>query len=31
VYCDLRVDVGFFGRYSSGSRYDPIEHPGARV
>ena len=28
AYSDLRVDVGFFGRYSSGLRYDPIEPPG---
>ena len=30
AYCDLRADVGFFGRYSSGSRYDPIEPPGGK-
>jgi hypothetical protein len=30
AYCDLRVDVEFFGRCSSGSRYDPIEPPGGK-
>ena len=30
AYRDLRVDVGFFGRFSSGSRYDPIEPPGGK-